>query len=335
MKIIYGCIVLVVCGFLGVTFFAQEKSGSEKFVGVGQAFSFKEIEAIESFDLVKPSFLQASDGVQLALYQYASPEDKNVVILYAGAGLYGNQTYQYVAKRLHEEYGIGCYIFDIRGHGHSQGERGDAPSIQQVWDDVTQAVQFVKAQHPQAKIYLTGHSSGAGLIINYAAHTANTLEDGYIFLAPYLGPKSETLKDHARADESFVTAIRPWVYILGMLFPSSSMIHWNAVFFNYPQYVLQADPFIVPVYTYVMSSATTPYDIETLLPQVKKPTAVFIGNHDEQFDPEKVIARTKLIQAPVASYLVHDAGHLSILLQTPQLIADYIFDDLNNYEGSK
>jgi len=287
-------------------------------------FSFKEIDSIQNFDLVEPQFLKASDGVQLAYYSFLNPSNKEIVVLYAGAGLYGNKTYQWVAKTLQEKHGIGCYIFDIRGHGNSQGPRGDASSIDRGWLDVPEAIEFVKTKNPDSKIYLVGHSSGAGLIINYASHSKQKQEDGYIFLAPYLGPRSNTARVHQKSDASFIKSVRTWVYILGAIFPNSFITHFKTVFFNYPDDMLKSDPLMLSYYTYVMSCATTPYDIDALLKEIDKPVGIFIGKNDEQFVPEKVIAYKDFITAPVQTEIIEDRAHLSILLEAPKLIADFI-----------
>jgi pimeloyl-ACP methyl ester carboxylesterase len=294
------------------------------FMNATGPFSFNEIDSIEKFNLVEPQFLKSSDGVQLAYYNFSNPFNKEIVILYAGAGLYGNKTYQWVAKTLQEQYGIGCYIFDIRGHGNSQGPRGDASSIDRVWLDVPEAIEFVKTKNPDSKIYLVGHSSGAGLIINYAAHSKQKQEDGYIFLAPYLGPRSNTARVHQKSDASFIKSVRTWVYILGAIFPNSFITHFKTVFFNYPDDMLKSDPLMLSYYTYVMSCATTPYDIDALLKEIDKPVGIFIGKNDEQFVPEKVIAYKDFITAPVQTEIIEDRAHLSILLEAPKLIADFI-----------
>jgi alpha-beta hydrolase superfamily lysophospholipase len=307
-------IKLLGCIFLSGSFFMNATG----------PFSFKEIDSIEKFNVIEPQFLKASDGVQLAYYSFLNPSNKEIVIFYAGAGLYGNKTYQWVAKMLQEEHGIGCYIFDIRGHGNSGGPRGDAPSIDRVWLDVEQAIEFVKSKNPHSKIYLVGHSSGAGLIINYAAHINKKLEYGYIFLAPYLGPKSNTAKAHQNSSASFIKNVRSWVYILGAMLPNSFITHFKSVFFNYPDDILKADPLILAYYTYTMSCATTPYDIDLLLKKIDKPVGIFIGKNDEQFLPEKVIAYKNLINAPVQTEIIENTAHLSILLQAPKLISDFI-----------
>jgi len=289
-----------------------------------QPFSFDVINALPAFELKKPSFLEVSDHVALAYYAYAAPADKTIVILYAGAGLYGNKTYQWVAKTLQEKHTIGCYIFDLRGHGNSQGERGDAPSVTRVWQDVAESIAMVKKAHPNAKLYLAGHSSGAGLIINYAANADNHQEDGYIFLAPFLGPQAETNRTHADPSKNFITKVRTWVYIAGSIFPNSFFIHKKAIFFNYSAELLAADPLIVADYSYAMSAATTPYDVQPLLKKLNKPVGIYIGKDDEQFLPEKVIAYKDYIPAPTTTEIIENCGHLSILVKAPELIASFI-----------
>ncbi len=291
-----------------------------------EPFSLQEINAIPDFKLTTPQFLTSSDGVQLAYYPFVDNASKKIVILYAGAGLYGNKVYQWVAKNLYEKHGIGCYVFDIRGHGHSNGVRGDGPSIKQVLRDVSSAVQLVKQQHPKANLYLTGHSSGAGLIINWAAQIGNNHNniDGYIFIAPYLGPKSDALKEHKNPEDSFVKNVRTWVYILSAIFPNSFCIHWNAVFFNYSSQLLKQNPLIVPEYSYVMSMATTPYEIQELIPKIDKPTAIFIGSDDEQFIASNILSYVSLMNVPVQAQMIDGAKHLSILLEAPTLIAEYL-----------
>lgn len=307
--------------FLSFCNFTSKIEGS--FMQPTDPFSFKEINSIEDFNLQEPKYITTSDGMKLAYYDFVISSD-HIVVLYAGSGLYGNKTYQWVAKTLKEKYNIACYIVDLRGHGYSQGVRGDASSIHRVWQDVEETIRFIKTKNPKSKIYLTGHSSGAGLIINYSANMQNKLEDAYIFLAPYLGPKSNTIKTNYFSNTSFVKKIRPWVYILGSIFSNSSFIHWKAVFFNYPDYILKSDPLILSFYTYAMSAATTPYEVEVLLKKIDKPTAIFIGKNDEQFSPEKVIDYKKIITSKVNAEIIDNTGHISILLQAPKLIYDYI-----------
>lgn len=286
-------------------------------------FSFEELKTIQPRELQKPYFLTASDGIRLAYYPFVSKNPTALVIFYHGAGLYSNKALQWLAQELQEKYTLGCYLIDVRGHGHSEGIRGDTPRIEQVWHDVDTVVEHVKKIHPDIPLFLAGHSSGSGLLINYNAYGKTTDKvNGYLFLAPYLGPNSGTLKEHKNPEQNFVKKARVWVYILNSIFSWDFLKHIHAVFFNYPQYVLEEDPLIVTSYSYAMSSATTPYETNKLFMQLKKPFALYIGQDDEQFIPEKVVAFKK--ENSIAE-IIPSAKHLSIFLQTPELIAKAIW----------
>jgi acylglycerol lipase len=295
-------------------------------IGMVEPFSYKELQAIPAFPLKQQEFLSGTDKVQLAYYVFLpKQEPKTIVIMYHGGGAYINAPYQFIGKQLATDYSIGAYMLDIRGHGNSEGARGDAPSIDQVFSDITMTINFVHQCHPQAKIYLAGHSSGAGLILNYGAHTPLSQVAGYICLSPYLGPNSGTLKDHIDPKTSFVKSVRAWVYIIGGISGGWLCAHTPAVYFNHSSEILTANPLMVPYYTYTMSCATTPYNTKSIFEKLTKPATLYIGNQDEQFIPEKVVEYTKCNSKNlVTARIVSRAKHLSILLQAPALIAQAI-----------
>jgi acylglycerol lipase len=309
----------------------QNSTGNKLFEGFCMyPFSFEELQNIPDFTMQSPQFLKASDGTQLAYYAFMPDAPSSVVIFYAGAGLYGNKTYQWVGECLQKHNNIGCYIVDIRGHGHSEGPRGDAPSIEQVFQDVDSFVIFVKQAHSNIPVFLAGHSSGSGLLINYNkhGHYVNDIS-GYIFLAPYLGPNSNSLRQHNDPQQSFVKKVCAWVYMLNIFIPLNFLQHLTAVYFNYPQNMLDKDPLIVNSYTYAMSCATTPYDVQNLFAALKKPFGLYIGQEDEQFIPEKIVEYKNLaldVNDNSIAKIVPNAQHLSILLEAPKLIAETIIE---------
>jgi len=299
-------------------------------------FSFEELNIIPRFELKAPSYLTSSDGIKLAYYSFIPAKPSACVIFYPGAGLYGNKTYQWLALSLQKDYNIGCYLVDLRGHGHSEGARGDAPDEKQVWKDVDTVIEHVKSLHPTISLYLVGHSSGSGLLINYNKY-GHHFDDvkGYIFLAPYLGPNSGTIREHINPQCNFVKKVRTWVYLINIFIPLNFLKHINAVFFNYPQNLLNEDPLIVDAYTYSMSSATTPYDVQSLFADLKKTFALYIGQEDEQFFPEKVIEFKNLatiVKDNSTAAIIPNAKHLSILLRAPALISEWI--EKNDKESS-
>ncbi|HEV2601787.1 MAG TPA: alpha/beta fold hydrolase [Candidatus Babeliales bacterium] len=292
-----------------------------------EPFSYKEIQSIPEFPLQRPEFLSATDGIQLAYYAFLpKQEPSNVVIFYHGGGGYTNAAYQWVGMQLAMSDNIGAYMVDIRGHGHSRGPRGDAPTVEQLFYDIDTIIDFAHQKHPQAKIYLAGHSAGAGLILNYGAHVPSSYVAGYICLAPYLGPNSGTLKDHVDPRTSFVKNVRVWVYILGGMSGGRICAHTPAVYFNYSPDIL-ADPFMVPYYTYTMSSATTPYDTNSVFARLNKPIALYIGDQDEQMNAEKIVdykEKAVLVKKQSIAQIIPHAAHLSILLSAAELICKTI-----------
>lgn len=286
-----------------------------------EPFSFKELSEIPEFVIQKSSFFQATDGTPLAYYSFLPKNPSSLIIFYHGGGLYSNKSYQYIGMQLEKNFNIGSYFIDIRGHGFSGGARGDAPTVDQVLQDVTTVIQAVKDKYPTTAIYLVGHSSGAGLLLNYSGYEKrrDDLYTGYIFLSPYLGPRVGVERVGAH---SFVKSVRVWIYILNQLLRVPSFQHIPAVFFDYPESIRKSDPRIVTSYSYTMSVATTPHNPALLFEQLDKPTYMFIGDQDEQFDAEKVIAFASYNKkGMVTAKIVPDGKHLSILVQAPELIA--------------
>ena len=273
----------------------------------------------------EPQFLLARDNVKLAYYAFIAQEEHAVAVMYHGGGAYSNQGYQWVAEQLQQQ-GISTYCIDIRGHGRSEGLRGDAPSIEIVLNDIKVVTEWVRLQHENKPLYLIGHSAGAGLLMNYHTVYKDVKIKGYILLAPYLGPLAGTCRYEGDDKQSFVKKVRTWVFILNALSPVSWFWHIDAVYFNYADELLQKDPLYVTKYTYVMSSATTPYAIDTILKNWgDMPLSVYIGQQDEQFIPEKTVALFKKTnQETTYAAIVPEAAHLSLLQKAPELISNCI-----------
>ena len=315
----FWLIIFLVCMIFLIS--VLNKSSTAK----ANPFSFEEISKIPDFRQEVPHYVKSFDNIDLAFYPYLpNTEPQNVVLFYHGAGFYSNKAYQWIGFQLASLYKIGCYLVDIRGHGHSQGKHGDAPSDSAVWRDIHTMINLARERHPKAKIYLAGHSAGAGLILNYSAQQKKDEVDGFIFIAPYLGPESKALRENLSPEQSFAKKVRVWVYILNAIFSIEWLKHRTAVIFNYPQPLLENDCLIVPSYSYTMSMATTPMDPKKLFSQLNKPFGLYIGDHDEQFLPEQVIAYAEFankVRNQSSVSIIEKAKHLSILLDTPELIA--------------
>jgi alpha-beta hydrolase superfamily lysophospholipase len=108
-------------------------------------------------------FFAASDGVQLAWYRW-DPEGapRGTICLGVGHGEHVGR-YAHVAAAFARK-GFVFQGMDWRGHGNSEGTRGDAPSYQQLLDDYSTF--FDRAPKPPRFAY--GHSLGGQVILNWA-----------------------------------------------------------------------------------------------------------------------------------------------------------------------
>jgi len=85
----------------------------------------------------------------------------------------------------------GCVLasFDLRGHGRSEGARGDAPSYEALLDDVGMLLERASELFPGVPQFLYGHSLGGGLVLNYALRRSAHLA-GIIATSPWLRTRS-------------------------------------------------------------------------------------------------------------------------------------------------
>lgn len=271
-----------------------------------------------------PNFIKASDNIDLAYYSFLPTQPDAVMIFYHGSGFWSDQLCQYMAQGMAQKLNVGTYLFDIRGHGNSQGDRGDAPSAEQVWQDVSSAIDFVHQKHPTSKIILGGHSSGAGLILNYNLFKQHPAVSSYLFLAPFLGSQSNTFYQHTDPEEQFAKDISLFRIIAHSLTGGFLFAHSPVIYFNYPEEQRRNDPHILEYHTNTITHAISPYDAHALFAKLDKPFTMLIGADDEQFIPEKVIAfhdDAVLVKDRSISQIVLGATHLSVVHQAPELLA--------------
>ncbi len=287
--------------------------------------------------LDKPQFIKSSDGIDLAYYA-KFPKSKRVaaLIFLHGGGAYSGAGYQHIAKGLSEKYNTAVYLFDLRGHGYSGGPRGDAPSVEQVWNDLTLMIATVRKNNPGIPLYLGGHSSGGGLILNYLTWDKKADVDGYFFISPEFGYKSET----ARTDSKISFAqVRTWVFVLSAISGGRLWGNTTAVYFNYPETVLKARPLLLKSITRNISVAITPDNPQEQFRKIDKRFGLFIGANDDLFVPEKVIRyahyAASTIQAKSANSIIENENHLSILLMADDLIGKTITDWHKRNKGNE
>jgi acylglycerol lipase len=286
-----------------------------------ESFSFEELRNVQEVPIPPIETVTATDGIKLAYGAYVPKQPKAGLIFYHGGGAHSAAGYQYLGAALSTRYKIATFTPDIRGHGKSEGARGDAPNPQQVLKDISSLIIHIKKRYPHLSLYLGGHSSGAVLVLNYSSFAGKEDVAGYVFLSPQLGFRSKT----GRTDNPHPFAkVNVLPFIINGMTGGALLGHNKAVTFNYPAELLKSDTGSVGYNTVNMANALTPSSPSLQLKQLDKPLGVWIGDLDEVLDADKVVSFVK--SASPGAYVEKVSGekHLSILIKGAQYIGPSI-----------
>lgn len=320
-SILINMVVIIPLVFLSHHLLASPEEQSNK-----KFFSLVEIKKVDKKPLEPLQYIAATDDVTLAYRAYLPQNAQAILIFYHGAGAHSGLTYNHIGVGLRDNFDIAVYMPDIRGHGGSAGERGDAPDVEQVWSDVNEIVSVARDEYPNIPIFIGGHSSGAGLVLNYASWDNKYNVDGYVFLAPYFGFRSETNYDKTETKGVEFSSVTTSDFIINTMSGGLFLGHAKAVKFNFPDAVLLDNPEIVPFNTVNMSNAVTPYSPGTQLSGLTK-FGLWIGNQDEAFDPVKVTLFAENNSNDKASKkisILDDENHFSIMLKAASHIGPWL-----------
>lgn len=309
---------------LVMTFFTLSTHASEQ----KAFFSLKALQLAVNKPLAPVEFVKASDGIALAFRAYVPPEPKAIVVFYHGAGAHSGLAYNHIGADLRDKFSIGVYTPDVRGHGFSQGERGDAPSKEQVWSDINTIINKVKSRYPTVPIFLGGHSAGAGLVLNYSSWEQKSELDGYVFLAPYWGFRSETSHDDNHGYQ--FTTVKVSRFVLNSMSGGWLFTHAKAVHFHFPEWVLQQNPRIITFNTVTMSHAVTPHAPGKQLENLHR-VGLWIGRQDEAFDAQKVVDFTQRhyhSNVRDKTVILDDVTHFSILVEGAGEVGPWILQTI-------
>ena len=133
---------------------------------------------------VREGWTMGGEGTKLAWRLWAAPDPRATLLLVHGLGEHSGR-YGPLAEVLAAE-GISVFSFDLRGHGLSEGPRGDVSAFPRYLEDLLVMEELLTGEVPgPLPRFLLGHSLG-GLI---ALHRLQRLGEGYrgaVFSAPWL-----------------------------------------------------------------------------------------------------------------------------------------------------
>ena len=111
--------------------------------------------------------LKTPDGLKIFTRQWETPNPRALCLVVHGIGEHSGR-YEGLAKELNRR-GFSAAALDHRGHGRSEGRRGDCRSIEDFIGDFHRFVEQVREESPSTPRIIVGHSLGGLIALYYAA----------------------------------------------------------------------------------------------------------------------------------------------------------------------
>ncbi|MEM6298874.1 MAG: lysophospholipase, partial [Bacteroidota bacterium] len=113
------------------------------------------------------STFKTADGLTL-YHELRKPSNEPKAVIHFVHGMFEHTgrftpTMEYLVKQ-----GFAVCAYDQRGHGKSEGRRGDTPSYGHLIADLETFFNIGKEAYPDHKHFLFGHSMGGALVVNFA-----------------------------------------------------------------------------------------------------------------------------------------------------------------------
>lgn len=259
----------------------------------------------------KVFYVHSFDGTKLA-YRIAEPkETKHVLIFIHGISLYGRYYYPFL-KEL-SDYGIKIYFLDLRGHGNSEGRRGDSPEEKTLVKDLLLFYNFVREENNNVPVYLAGHSMGAGLILKLVYHE-NLKPQGLILISGGLPIE----KVHQNNDLLKIKPMSKFFSFMAYIFPHFRIIGWDL-----PEEI--NDPLIVNNYSYMFFRSAFPSNIKEIWEKLNLPILSIVGDKDEFYPSEEVLKVYEIYKDNKRKFiLLKDSNHIDVIIKSPLYIKEWI-----------
>lgn len=157
--------------------------------------SFARLAAMDTSDLPAAETITVAGDCKLAFRHYPGRSDaRTIVVLIHGSAGSGAQLHA-LASGIAASGTAQVYTLDMRGHGLSEGKPGHAVfHVEQPCQDIAEFIAFLDRTTPHARIILGGHSAGGGLALRFSRSRAGRRVAGYLFLTPYVGLGSPTIR---------------------------------------------------------------------------------------------------------------------------------------------
>lgn len=185
---------------------------------IGKSQNVKDVSETEILGVTETT-LPLQDSISIFARAWVPPSPQRVVVCIQGLGGHGNY-YGALARELALDSSV-VAAPDLRGHGRSEGVRGNIDRFERYLEDIDAALKWVQASWPGKPIILLGESMGASIAIQYIAsrqHLADAVPlAGLALISPVLRPAIRpTFSEAARFLRLLLTApSRPGMLVTG------------------------------------------------------------------------------------------------------------------------
>lgn len=135
------------------------------------------------------STVRTTDGLSLHVETWRPPAGTKTlaaaVMVHGFSAHAGN--YRHVAQQL-ARAGIATWLYDSRGHGHSEGRRGFVRRFSDYSDDLAIVLAAARAGAPGLPVVLIGHSQGGTVALDYLTGGRQPV-DALVLATPWLALK--------------------------------------------------------------------------------------------------------------------------------------------------
>ncbi len=236
--------------------------------------------------------IQSLDGQTLFLREWPTEEKSDICALILHGITAYSGPYSILGKPI-SQAGYHCYGLDLRGHGLSDGIRGDYPSRETLVEDLRATLDFLKKRH--TKVIIIGHSLGVVTGSIMLIHMQDDI-DGVVFLSA-----ARTFKNTFRKRSIVSTLKILWSSITN---PSRPVIHYYR-----DGMVGLDDPLFNFYYTLRFMRTLDPKKLR-LPDKLDVPVYIAVGDEDELFDVNAVEAFADEINAADKEmYVIPGAKH--------------------------
>jgi alpha-beta hydrolase superfamily lysophospholipase len=294
--------------------------------------------------------LRAEDGLALAFSDYVPDgwRGQGQVVLFVHGSSARGALYSAMGEGLRRR-GVFARLIDLRGHGGSRcvrpaecggtsevsfvddgqtwpGRPGDAKDVSQHARDVSTHLTDLRTRYPAARLFLAGHSSGAGLVTRVVQTQGMSGLSGAMLLAPFIHPEQpqNDVKTWECGRVVGTTYARVDLGALG-----------DAQRGNPHRYVLRleknpayADPLDTLRYTYTTMLGLAATDPTSFHAAFTGPTLWVQGDSDALFELEASRAEFSRLPGGRAFVVVEQTSHVGVIWSdtVAGLLADFAVD---------